>query len=130
MKQFNYMTWIVVLALSLGVATLAEDGVDADSATAGQRFRAAEHVAGAGFYWVDTMSGQLWLMDATTMSWIDCGVPAQATPSAIGTYIPYRNKSGSGIFILNTTTGQGWWCNAGEWKELGVPGASAHRDSE
>ena len=48
--------------------------------------------------------------------------PAAATKAGeAGTYVPQANKSGGGLFVLNTVTGEGWWTNGKEWKVLGKP---------
>ena len=89
------------------------------------RFVACENMAGGGFYWVDTTSGKLWfavLSNNGKDEWIYVGQPKDAKPDEIGTYVPRANKNGGGLFILNTSTGEGWWAMPGqEWKAFGKP---------
>jgi len=46
---------------------------------------------------------------------------SSCAPCIAGTYVPQANKSGGGLFILNTVTGEGWWTNGKEWKVPGKP---------
>jgi hypothetical protein len=39
--------------------------------------------------------------------------------------MPYENKTGDGLYVLNTGTGEGWWANGREWKPLGKPAEAA-----
>lgn len=117
------------LLLMVGLTTVAEEDVSGGTASTPQRFRAADNVDGPGFFWVDTTSGQLWMVDVGTMTWKYCGAPMSAAPAAIGTFIPRKNQSGTGLYILNTVTGQGWWTDGVEWKELGVPTKPVHAES-
>jgi len=89
--------------------------------TSADKFRSAEETAGAGFFWVDSSTGRTWKLDAAKPQWVYCGQPSGAMPGAVGTYLPHPNKSGPGIFILNTATGEGWLYNGTAWQSLGIP---------
>jgi len=111
---------IIVVAIALIAAT----GFAAREARAVGRYVSCENHAGAGFFWVDTMTGKTWWSDMSgkdKIGWKYYGQPQGAKVGAAGTYAPQPNKSGGGLFILNTTTGEGWWTNGQEWKPLGEP---------
>ncbi len=110
---------IIVILFALAVYGLAHAADEYISSA--NKFKACENKAGAGLFWVDTMSGRTWWADPGTMKWIFFGLPVGAEPAPAGTYIPFENKSGEGVFVLNTATGEGWWTNGQEWKRLGIP---------
>ena len=129
-NRFTLLTVLgFVLAIS-GIDASADDDGGSDGSSAQHKFRAAENVDGPGFFWVDTTTGQLWMVDTASMTWVYCGAPKRAQPAPIGTYIPRKSQSGPGVFILNTATGQGWWSDGQQWKELGFPVRTVQTDLE
>ena len=110
---------LILLAAILITAT----GFAQESKTAG-RYMACDNHAGGSFFWVDTTIGKIWWSDMTgkeKIEWKYYGqIPAPKAGEA-GTYVPQANKSGNGLFILNTITGEGWWTNGKQWKALGKP---------
>ena len=88
---------------------------------AAERFRACENASGAGFYWVDSTRARLWRAGPGKMQWEFLGQLENVKPAPVGTYMPVANKSGGGLYILNTVTGEGWWTDGKEWKALGKP---------
>ncbi len=101
-------------------------GVAEEVATTTDRFRACDNVAGSGFFWLDTTTGEVWWMDAAACRWVYAGAPEGAQPGPPGTYLPRRNTSGEGMFVLNTATGEGWWTNGRGWKRAGAPQRQRH----
>lgn len=89
--------------------------------TSSDKFRLCDDKTGAGFYWTDSTTGRTWTMDTARGRWVLCGSPEGATPGPVGTYVPHENKSGPGVFVLNTATGEGWFYNGRSWKVLGIP---------
>lgn len=71
--------------------------------------------AGPGRFQVDTTNGSIkWLKTEDG----EAGYFEQLEIASIGepgTYVPYENKSGAGLFVLNTTTGETWWTNGQSW---------------
>ena len=107
----------------LAAVLIAVTGLAQESKTTG-RYMACENHAGAGFFWVDTTIGKIWWSDMTAkdkIEWKSYGQVQGAKAGELGTYVPQVNKSGVGLFILNTVTGEGWWTNGKEWKVLGKP---------
>ena len=84
------------------------------------RFQRCENYAGTGFFWVDTVSGNIWWADPGNSKWVYSGQPEGAEPGRIGTYMPCANKAGAGLFILDTRTGNAWWARGyeEEWNAL------------
>lgn len=85
------------------------------------KFQVCENKSGSGFYWVDSTSGDVWLVDVSKKGWIYCGKPEEAAAAEIGTYLPYPNKNGRGLFLLNASNGEGWYYDGRYWKVLGLP---------
>jgi hypothetical protein len=114
------ITGLIILAAALIAAT----GFAAQESKSIARYMACENYAGAGFFWVDTTMGKTWLADMSDkekIEWKYIGQPQGAKVGEVGTYVPQTNKSGGGLFILNSVTGEGWWTNGKEWKVLGKP---------
>jgi len=61
--------------------------------------RVSNH-AGAGFFQMDTKSGRIWWLKSENEKGIYIGQPEKAAEGKTGTYVPYENKSGAGLFIL------------------------------
>jgi len=112
MKKMNLCVVIIIVAL---LSSLAE------ATPEDHEFQACASGNGAGFFWIQTTTGQTWWADPGQMAWRYCGQPEGGAPAAIGTYTLFENKSGNGVFVLNTETGQGWWTDGKEWKTLGMP---------
>jgi hypothetical protein len=114
------MAGLIILAGAL----VAVSGFAAQESKTIGRYVACENFAGAGFYWIDTTTAKVWWTDMTVkekIEWKYYGQPQGAKAGEVGTYVPQTNKSGSGLFILNSVTGEGWWTNGKEWKVLGKP---------
>lgn len=116
MKRIALLGLAALLFLAGGVQARAAGG---DCLNV--KFRTCNDKTGDGFYWVDTQSGKTWRININKMEWTYCGRPDGAKPDAFGTYVPQENKSGEGIFILNTSTGEGWWTNGKSWRRIGLP---------
>lgn len=112
----KHIGMIVVLAGMLCGMAVADETVPFVS-----RFKACENKGGAGFFWVDTTSGKTWQQDPAKMEWVYVGQPDGAKSAPMGTYIPFENHNGQGVFVLNTATGEGWWTDGKNWKTLGTP---------
>lgn len=85
------------------------------------RFRACENNAGAGFFLLDSTCAKLWWASPKIMQWEFLGQLENTKPSPVGTYVPVANKSGGGLSVVNTATGEGWWTDGKQWKSFGKP---------
>lgn len=85
-----------------------------------KRFQFCENTGGSGFYWLDTRSGDLWLLDTVTNAWKFLGSPRGSNDGSKGTYQLLSDKKG-GVYMLNTSTGEGWWTGGADWKSIGAP---------
>jgi hypothetical protein len=85
-----------------------------------KRFLFCENTGGSGFYWLDTRSGDLWQLDAATITWKFLGSPRGSNDGSKGTYQLLSDKKG-GAYMLNTSTGEGWWTGGADWKSIGAP---------
>jgi len=90
------------------------------------RYMPCENYSGGGFYWVDTSTGKIWWAvfagkEKIDLIWKYIGQGKDVKPGEIGTYIPFPGKNSGGLFVLNTITGEGWWTNGKDWKEVGKP---------
>ena len=112
-------TWCLagLLAAVMCVSVFAED----EYLPGKDKFQVCENKSGGGFYWLDSTTGDMWLMDTAKKAWVYCGKPEAAAVGEIGTYLPYTNKNGRGVFVLNVATGEGWFYDAKYWKALGKP---------
>ncbi|MDD4737050.1 MAG: hypothetical protein PHP44_13205 [Kiritimatiellae bacterium] len=117
MKQFWNMA---LLGILLTAPVFAED----EYLPGKDRFQVCNNKSGGGFYWVDSTTGDAWLMDSARKGWNYCGKPEGAPPAEIGTYLPYPNRNGRGVFVLNTSTGEGWYYDSKTWTPLGKPQTS------
>jgi hypothetical protein len=106
---------VVLVGLCCAGAWAGESGIEVP------KFKASANPASAGFFWVDTSTGMTWVLDAANVTWRYVGQPEGAKSSPDGTYMPLENRSGPGVFILNVTTGEGWWTDGTKWKLLGIP---------
>lgn len=84
------------------------------------RFQAVENTGGTGFYWLDSVTGDLWKLDQETMAWNFAGSPRGANSRQRGTYQLLSDRSG-GVYVLNTSDGEGWWTDGTVWKNIGEP---------
>ena len=114
MKRIGLMLCLLVM---LAVPLFAED----EYLPGKDRFQLCENKSGGGFFWADTSTAEVWLMDSGRKGWTPCGKPDEAQPAEIGTYLPYPNRNGRGMFILNTFTGDGWYFDGKLWFSLGKP---------
>lgn len=85
------------------------------------KFKACDSRGSAGFFWVDTSTGMTWKQEGGSLTWRYVGQPEGAKAGPDGTCQPHANPSGQGIFVLNVTTGEGWWTDGATWKSLGAP---------
>jgi len=83
-----------------------------------RRFQAAENAMDAGFYWLDTRTGDLWRLAPETKEWIYLGSPRGASSGVNGTYL-LRSDPKGGVYILNSDKGDGWWTDGNAWKIIG-----------
>ena len=113
MKRILLM--MVLVGMCCGTAVAGDSGLEVP------KFKACVNPGAAGYFWVDTSTGMTWVLDAATIAWRYVGQPEGAKSSPDGTYMPHANPSGPGLFILNVTTGEGWWTNGTTWKSMGVP---------
>lgn len=121
-KRHPLKTCVFAYALALLVTlTSGAAGAEAD----GQRFRACKNTQGAGMFWADTTTGQVWWADPSRFEWVYYGRPAGAVPGAPGRFLPVANESGAGLFVVCPESGEGWWTDGKVWKVLGVPMAPA-----
>ncbi len=82
------------------------------------RFKACESPGNVGFFWIDTISGDLWRVTPPDLSWEYLGSPRGANPGHHGTYQLLADRR-DGFYILNTDNGQGWWTDGTTWKIIG-----------
>jgi|GEM_PF-2362439 len=82
------------------------------------RFQACESPGDPGFFWIDTVTGDLWRLTSPDTGWTFLGNPRGANTGRKGTYklLPDRHN---GIFVLNTDNGEGWWTDGTVWKNIG-----------
>jgi len=86
-----------------------------------QRHQACGNKSQGGLCMVDTSCGRTWHLIVGRKQWVRWGTPSGAKPGVPGTYVPLVNKSGAGIFVVNSATGQCWWANGHEWAYWGTP---------
>lgn len=110
---------LILFALSAGSAGVVAE--EAENTAKDARFQACENCSGAGFYWVDTTCGKVFFADPAKMQWVFLGSPEGAQPGPIGSYLPRKNKSGEGLFILDASSGEGWFADGKQWKKMGRP---------
>jgi len=84
-------------------------------------FQLCPNKSGGGFYWVNTASGDVWKTNVRRKNWEYCGSPVKQGSGATGTYLPYINSNGRGMFLLNTLTGEAWFFDGKKWQDLGIP---------
>jgi hypothetical protein len=84
------------------------------------RFVSCENIGGAGFYWLDTASADLWRLDPALVEWIYLGSPRGADSGRKGTYQLLSDRHG-GVYVLNSSNGEGWWTDGSGWKSIGEP---------
>jgi hypothetical protein len=82
------------------------------------RFQACESPGNPGFFWIDTVSGDLWRLTPPDLAWQFLGSPRGANPGRKGTYQMLPDQHGA-VFILNTDNGEGWWTDGTTWKIIG-----------
>jgi|GEM_PF-1486906 len=91
------------------------------------RYLVCDNHQGGFLFWVDSTNGKVWRLDWSKekMFWRYLGQLPNVQAGESGTYVPYPNKSGGGLFILNPATGEGWYCtgNIGKdnFRPLGKP---------
>lgn len=77
--------------------------------------------AGLGIFQIDTISGNIRLVNSGSREaeyFKQLGVASAREPD---TYIPYENKSGAGLYVLNSATGEVWWTNGTDSQKPGKP---------
>jgi len=84
------------------------------------RFIAVENTGGEGFYWLDSTTADLWLLDSATLRWVYLGSPRGAHVGRLGLYTALSDGNG-GLYILNVQTGEGWRADRTAWQILGQP---------
>jgi len=84
------------------------------------RFIAVENVGGEGFYWLDSTTADLWLLDSATLRWMYLGSPRGARTGRQGLYTALSDRNG-GLYILNVLTGEGWRADRAAWQIIGEP---------
>lgn len=115
------MKKLSMILLTLAFLTIAVKASDQYLPGTDNRFQIAESKSGGGFYWVDTANGRTWKMDPVKKEWEYCGKPSTGKVGSIGAYIPYSNRNGRGVFILNTSDGQCWFYDGKKWSDIGKP---------
>jgi len=84
------------------------------------RFQACESPGNPGFFWIDTVTGDLWRLTPPDMEWTFLGNPRGANSGRKGTYKLLPDRRGA-MFVLNTDNGEGWWTDGTTWKIIGEP---------
>ncbi len=82
------------------------------------RFQACENIGGTGFFWTDTVTGNLWRVAPPNMEWNFLGSPRGANTGRRGTYQLLSDRAG-GVYVLNADNGEGWWTDGTVWKNIG-----------
>lgn len=80
-----------------------------------RRFVVCDKFSGTGFYWLDSTTGHLREFDRSLTDWEDHGIQKGMQPSPKGTYILLPDNRG-GVYVLNTSTGKGWWFDESRWE--------------
>jgi hypothetical protein len=119
---------VLMAVLMSGIMVIAKDSKTWNSKALG-RYMACDNPRGGGFFWVDTTSGTIWRAEyrAPKTIWVYIGQINNGRVEKIGTYIPQANRNGSGLYILNTVTGEGWYITGSKWtkgkkyKSIGKP---------
>ena len=124
MKRLNLIALAAALLLS-GTAFATDTYLPGND----NRFQLTENKSGGGFYWTDTSSGHTWLMSITKKEWVYCGHPPGATSGDVSMFMPYCNRNGRGVFILNTQNGKGWFYDGKKWTALGKPSRQSNKNS-
>ncbi len=133
MKRMIVQALLFATVLLSGILAFSEESKVPELNKA-DRYVSCDSYSGGCFYWVDTTSGKVWLAVAVKegIVWKFMGQVKDANLGENGTYIPYASETSRGLFILNTATGEGWWTNWKDWKNLGKPsdvGQSEKTDS-
>jgi hypothetical protein len=123
------MKKVLLLALLLpALTTLAEEPAKTvvfrpshdSSSLEEDRFQACESPGNPGFFWIDSVTGDLWRLAPPDMEWTFLGNPRGANSGRKGTYKLLPDRRG-GMFVLNTDNGEGWWTDGATWKVIGEP---------
>ena len=118
-KSAVFLLVSILLLVSVASAIRLVNPVSAEQAPhfpRTDRFQRCE--AEAGFFWVDTTSGNVWWADQGNGKWVYGGHPEGAEPGPIGTYTPCKNDGGPGLFVINTATGKVWRTDGNSWDRL------------
>jgi hypothetical protein len=91
---------------------------NSSSAVEDKRFQSCENIGGSGFFWIDTVTGDLWKAAPPNLEWIFLGSPRGANSGYKGTYQLLSDRKG-GVYVLNTDNGEGWWTDGANWKIIG-----------
>jgi hypothetical protein len=83
-----------------------------------KRFQFCENIGGSGFFWIDTVTGDLWRTSPPDLEWIFLGNPRGANSGHHGTYQLLSDRK-DGVYVLNTDNGEGWWTDGTSWKIIG-----------
>ncbi len=94
-----------------------------------RRFVVCDSPDRPGFYWLDSTDGHLWRFDRSLTEWEDQGIQQGMEPGPNGTYILLADNR-SGVYVLNTHTGQGWWYENSRWEVINKDSASRNKASK
>jgi hypothetical protein len=94
-----------------------------------RRFVACDNIDRPGFYWLDSTDGHLWRFDRSSTDWEDQGIQKGMEPGPKGTYLLLADNRG-GVYVLNTSTGQGWWYDDSNWEVIDKNGAARNKASK
>lgn len=82
------------------------------------RFQACESTGNTGFFWIDTVTGDLWRLVLPDREWVFLGNPRGSNTGRKGTYQLLSDRNG-GVYVLNADNGEGWWTDGITWKNIG-----------
>ncbi|MCF7839020.1 MAG: hypothetical protein K9N49_10370 [Candidatus Marinimicrobia bacterium] len=119
MKKNLFKRWLWVSCVA-GGCLLGQPSQAAEPA-APDNFVFCENHGGAGFFWLESSTGQVWWANPFTYTWVRFGAPPDAQPGPPGTYRAEANRSGDGVFVMNVRTGEAWWSRGQDWHPFGVP---------
>jgi hypothetical protein len=93
-----------------------------------RRFVALDTIDRQGFYWLDSTNGHLRKFVQSQMEWEDQGIRKGMETGPKGTYMLLVDNRG-GVYVLNTSTGQGWWFDGSIWEAIGKDGTLRNKTS-
>ncbi len=110
-----------IICMLLAISCVTAWGVDNQYLPGKGTFQLCPNKSGGGFYWVNTATADVWKVNVRNKAWEYCGNPAGRGSGATGSYLPYINTNGQGMYLLDALSGRGWFFNGKKWSDMGKP---------